>query len=83
MEYKVETNKTGTETIKTVKIGDTTFRVDNFKPKTKDEFVKLYKPFKQKVEKNGKTIEETVNPWSFNRDEAWDFLKQFVVQPKK
>ncbi len=47
----------------TVKIGNVDFRVDNFKPKTKAEFVKKYE---------GKTNHV------FDRDEAWEFLKQFV-----
>ena len=74
---EVKEFKNGNETIK---IGNTEFRVDNFKPKTKQEFVDKYKPLK--VKKGDK--EEIVNPWNFNRDEAWDFLKQFVKSdPKK
>lgn len=54
--------------LKTVKIGNVDFRVDNFKPKTKAEFIKKYA---EKEDHN------------FNRDEAWEFLKQFVQKETK
>jgi hypothetical protein len=79
MSYEVKVFTNGERTIKTVKIGNTEFRVDNFKPKTKAEFVKKYEGFKQKVDKK----EVLVNPWVFNRDEAWEFLKQFVTKDGK
>jgi hypothetical protein len=78
-EYKEYEFDNGTETIKVVKIGNTQFRVDNFKPKNKQEFVNCYKPFKKKVD--GKEV--THNPWTFNRDKAWEFLKQYVKQEVK
>lgn len=64
---EVKTFKNGNETIKTVKIGNTEFRVDNFRFKTKKEFVDFYK---------GR------DNFKFNRDDAWDILKQFVKPVK-
>ncbi len=52
--------------LKTVKIGKVEFRVDNFKPKTKAEFLIKYKNEKLHV---------------FDREKAWEFLKQFVKKP--
>lgn len=66
--YKVKEFDTGFEIIKTVKIGTVEFRVDNFKPKTKAEFIKKY---------------EKKTDHIFNRDEAWEFLKQFVTKESK
>jgi hypothetical protein len=68
MSYEVKVFTNGERTIKTVKIGNTEFRVDNFKPKTKAEFIKIYEGNKAFV---------------FNRDVAWDFLKQFVTKDGK
>lgn len=61
-EVKYEVKNIG-DGIKTVKIGKVDFRVDNFKPKGKAEFLLKYKDQKKHV---------------FDREEAWEFLKQFV-----
>lgn len=53
--------------LKTVKIGKVDFRVNDFKPKTKAEFLEKYKDQKKHV---------------FDREKAWEFLKQFVKPAK-
>lgn len=63
--YKVRTYPDGK---KYVKIGNTDFRVDVFKIKTKADFVKIYADKKT---------------FMFDHDEAWNFLRQFVKKDAK
>lgn len=62
--YEVKDHANG---LKTVKIGRVDFRVDDFKPKTKADFLIKYKDQKKHV---------------FDREKAWEFLKQFVKPAK-